>query len=70
MASLIGNVPVCKATIEDVGKALRGKPKLTLDEARTRLPDQVEDFARLFADDGGANESPTSRGDLDHAIDV
>lgn len=70
MASLIGNVPVCKATIEDIGKALRGKPKLTLDEARSRLPDQVKDFAHLFADDGGANELPTSRGDLDHAIDL
>ncbi|KAI0992561.1 hypothetical protein K3495_g15624, partial [Podosphaera aphanis] len=70
MASLIGNVPVCKATIEDIGKALRGKPKLTLNEARSRLPDQVKDFAHLFADDGGANELPTLRGDLDHAINL
>ncbi|KAI0990723.1 hypothetical protein K3495_g17464, partial [Podosphaera aphanis] len=61
MASLIGNVQVCKATIEDIRKALRGKPKLTLEEARSRLPDQVKDFAHLFADDGGANELPTSR---------
>ncbi|KAI0991704.1 hypothetical protein K3495_g16483, partial [Podosphaera aphanis] len=46
------------------------KPKLTIDEARRRLPEPVKDFAHLFADEGGAEELPPSRGHLDHAINL
>lgn len=70
MASMVQNVPVCKASLEDINKALRGKPKLTIDEARRRLPDEVKDFAHLFADDGGANNLPPPREGLDHAINI
>lgn len=70
MASMLETVPVCRATLEDISKALRGKPKLSIDEARDKLPEQVKDFAHLFADDSGANNLPNSRGHLDHAINL
>ncbi|KAI0998625.1 hypothetical protein K3495_g9572 [Podosphaera aphanis] len=70
MASMIAKVPVCRATIEDIGKALREKPKLTQEDVRKRLPDQIKDFAQLFADDSGAEDLPRTRGSLDHVIDL
>ncbi|KAI1003070.1 hypothetical protein K3495_g5134 [Podosphaera aphanis] len=70
MASIIGRVPVCKTTFQDISKALHGKPKLTVDEVRERLPNQVKDFAHLFADDSGADDLPQSHGHLDHAINL
>ncbi|KAI0992597.1 hypothetical protein K3495_g15588, partial [Podosphaera aphanis] len=54
MVAMIESVPVCKATLEDISKALRPKPKLTIGQARERLPEQVKDFAHLFADSSGA----------------
>ncbi|KAI0993862.1 hypothetical protein K3495_g14322, partial [Podosphaera aphanis] len=70
MVSMIESVPVCKATLEDISKALQGKPKLTIEEARKLLPDQIKDFAHLFADDSGADNLPPLRGNLDHAINL
>lgn len=70
MASIVGSVPVCKATIQDISKALRAKPNLTVEQARERLPDQIKDFAHLFADDSGAEHLPPLRGHLDHAINL
>ncbi|KAI0992775.1 hypothetical protein K3495_g15410 [Podosphaera aphanis] len=70
MASIVGSVPVCKATIQDISKALQAKPSLTVEQARERLPDQIKDFAHLFADDSGAEHLPPLRGHLDHAINL
>lgn len=70
MSSLVKAIPVCKASLEDVNKALRTKPSLILDEVRARLPKEVTDFAHLFADDNGANDLPPLRGNLDHAINL
>ncbi|KAI0991725.1 hypothetical protein K3495_g16462, partial [Podosphaera aphanis] len=70
LTSMVGSVPVCKASIEDISKALRGKPRLTVEQVRERLPEKVKDFAHLFADNAGADELPSSRGDLDHAINL
>ena len=70
MATMVGTVPVCKATLEDISKTLRGKSRLSVKQARDRLPDQVKDFAHLFADDMGTNKLPPLRGALDHAIDL
>ncbi|KAI0997702.1 hypothetical protein K3495_g10488 [Podosphaera aphanis] len=66
----MGSIPVCKATIQDISKALRGKPSLTVEQARERLPDQVKDFVHLFTDDSGAEILPSSKGHLDHAINL
>ncbi|KAI0994459.1 hypothetical protein K3495_g13722 [Podosphaera aphanis] len=55
MVAMIESVPVCKATLEDISKALRPKPKLTIGQAREHLPEQVKDFAHLFADSSGAD---------------
>lgn len=63
-------VPICKVTIEDINKAPRDKPNLSIEEVRDRLPAQVKSFAHLFADDNGANKLPPSRGHLDHAINL
>ena len=70
MVSMIKEVPICKVSLEDINKALRLKPRLTLEEARQRLPEQVRDYAHLFADSEGAEELPRSRGPLDHAINL
>lgn len=70
MVSLIEEVPICKVSLDDINKALRCKPRLTATEARERLPEQVRDFAHLFADSEGAEELPPSRGPLDHAINL
>ena len=70
MATMVETVPVCKASIEDINKALRGKACLSLEQAQNRLPDQVKDFAHLFADNTGANDLPPLRGNLDHAIEL
>ncbi|KAI1004417.1 hypothetical protein K3495_g3795 [Podosphaera aphanis] len=58
------------ASSEEISKALRVKPQLTTAEARSRLPDEIKDFAHLFADDSGADELPPPRGHLDHAINL
>ncbi|KAI0992534.1 hypothetical protein K3495_g15651, partial [Podosphaera aphanis] len=70
MTEALKTVPICKATIDDINKALRTRPGLTEDEARRRLPNQVRDFAGLFADDTGADTLPPHRGHLDHAINL
>lgn len=70
MTTMLEEVPVCKATIEDISKALRIKSSLSVEQARDRLPVQIKDFAHLFADDMGANDLPPSRGALDHAIEL
>ena len=70
ITTMLEKVPVCKATLEDISKALRGKTNLSIEQARNRLPTQVKDFAHLFADDMGANDLPSSRGALDHAIEL
>lgn len=68
--NMMKTVPVCKATLEDISKALQTKPDLTLEDAKKRLPEQIKDFAHLFADDCGADHLPPLRGPLDHAINL
>ena len=70
LATMAKTVPICKVTIEDISKALRGKPSLSVEEAQNRLPEQIRSFAHLFADNEGANDLPLSRGHLDHAINL
>lgn len=70
MTSVIKSVPVCKASLEDINKALRAKPTLTLEDARRKLPEMVKDFAHLFSDNNGADNLPPLRGALDHAINL
>lgn len=70
IASLMKAVPVCRASLEDINKALREKPQLTIDEVEKRLPKEIKDFAYLFADNQGAESLPPPRGLLDHAINV
>lgn len=70
LKTMIRNVPICKASLEDINKALRKKPSLGLDEAQKRLPEPVKDFARLFSDENGAEKLPPLRGSLDHAINL
>ena len=70
MASMVKDVPVCKATLEDTNKALRKKDCLKLEDARTSLPDQVKGLAHLFSDENGAEKLPPHRGSLDHAINL
>ena len=67
---MVEAVPGFKATLEDISKALRDKPKLSVDQARLRLPDPVKAFARLFADDNGAEDLPPLRKNLNHAINI
>lgn len=70
MTSIMKEVPICKVSLEDINKALRSKPHLTEREASERLPEQIRDYAHLFADESGADELPPSRGSLDHAINL
>lgn len=70
LADMGEKVPIGKVTIEDISKALREKPILSVEEAKNRLPKQVRKFAHLFADDDGASKLPPSRGNLDHAIEI
>ena len=70
MKSIVKTIPVCKASLDDINKALRIKPKLSLEEAQKRLPEQIKDYAHLFADNKGAEELPPSRGSLDHSINL
>ena len=70
MASMIKQVPICKVSLEDINKALRSKPQVTVNEARKRLPEQIKEYAHLFSDDKGADELPPLRGSLDHAINL
>lgn len=70
MVSMIKQVPICRTSLENINKALRDKPRLSLEEARNRLPEQVKDFAHLFADNEGAENLPPFRGTLDHAINL
>ena len=67
---MVKSIPVCKASLEDINKALRVKPPMTLDEARQLLPEKVKDFAHLFADNEGAGGLPPNRGSRDHAINI
>lgn len=68
--SMIRTIPICRASLDDINKALRTKPSVTLEEARRRLPDQVKEFAHLFTDELDANKLPPNRGTLDHAINL
>ncbi|KAI0991039.1 hypothetical protein K3495_g17148, partial [Podosphaera aphanis] len=61
LAVMLGTVPVCKASIEDISKALRPKNTLSIEDARERLPPEIRDFAHIFADDSGANDLPPHR---------
>ncbi|KAI0992082.1 hypothetical protein K3495_g16104, partial [Podosphaera aphanis] len=70
MTTMMKEVPVCKASLADINKALRLKPRVSLEEARNRLPTQVKDFAYLFADDSGSDDLPPHRGSLDLAINL
>lgn len=70
ITSMIKSIPICRASLEDINKALRIKPKLSLENAQNHLPDQVKDFAHLFSDNNGADELPPLRGPLDHAINL
>ncbi|KAI0995652.1 hypothetical protein K3495_g12528 [Podosphaera aphanis] len=70
MTSMLKTVQVFKATIEDINKALRTKPGLSKHDAKLRLPVQLREFAKLFADDTGAEDLPPHRGHLDHAINL
>ena len=70
MASMVKDVPVCKATLEDKKRGLRKKDCLKLEDARTSLSDQVKGFAHLFSDENGAEKLPPHRGSLDHAINL
>ncbi|KAI1005245.1 hypothetical protein K3495_g2967 [Podosphaera aphanis] len=63
-------IPVCRASIEDISKALRVKPRLSKESAHLRLPNEIKDFAHIFADDKGADDLPPNRGNLDHAINL
>lgn len=68
MKAIIKTIPVCKASLEDINKALQIKPKISVEQAKERLPEQVRHFAHLFADNKGAEELPSLRGSLDHSI--
>ncbi|KAI0992682.1 hypothetical protein K3495_g15503, partial [Podosphaera aphanis] len=70
MSAMVKQIPVCKASLEDINKALRTKPCLTTEEAKSRLPEPVKEFAHLFADDNGANDLPPHRDAMDHAINL
>lgn len=70
ISAMVKSVPVCKASIEDINKALRPKSLLTVEEVRDRLPQQIRDYAHLFADADGEKQLPPSRGSLDHAINL
>lgn len=68
--SMIRTIPICRASLDDINKALRTKPSVTLEEARKRLPDQGKEIAHLFKDEIDANKLPPNRGTLDHAINL
>lgn len=68
--SMIRTIPICRASLDDINKALRTKPSVTLEEARRRLPDQVKEFAHLFTYELDANKLPPNRGTLDDAISL
>ncbi|KAI0991649.1 hypothetical protein K3495_g16538 [Podosphaera aphanis] len=70
MSAIVKQIPVCKASLEDINKALRTKPCLTTEEAKSRLLEPVKEFAHLFADDNGANNLPPHRDAMDHAINL
>lgn len=70
IASMVGTVPVCRATLEDINKAPRKNPSLTVEESKKRLLEQVKELAKLFSDDNGANDLPPLRESLDHAINL
>lgn len=67
---MIKKMSVCKASLNDINKALCTKPSVTVEQARDELPELVREFAQLFADSGGADELPPLRGTLDHAINL
>ena len=70
MKEMVRKVPICKALLEDINKALRTKPAFTIEEAERRLPAHIKKFAHLFADNEGAKDLPPLRGSLDHAINL
>ena len=70
MLKIVKTIPVCKASLEDINKALRVKPVMTKEEAKSRLPEQIKDFAHLFADNVGASDLPPLRGSQNHAINL
>ena len=70
MKAWVKEIPICKASLNDINKALRVKPSLSLQEAQKNLPEQVKEYAHLFADRKGAEKLPPSRGSLDHSINL
>lgn len=70
ISEMIKTVPVCKASIEDISKALRPKQMVTMEDVKSRLPEEIKDFAHLFTDYDGAQKLPPLRGHLDHAINL
>lgn len=56
-------------SLEDIRKALREKAKLTKEELKLRLPDEVQDFAKLFEEDIGSS-LPPHRGASDVAVSL
>lgn len=67
---MIESVPIYKASIEDISKALCDKPRFSVEEARNRLPDQIKIFTHLFVDSKGVNDLPPFRVHLDRAISL
>ena len=63
-------VPVARASLEDISKGLKSKPSMTLDSVRNQLPEQVRKFAHLFADGKTSEDLPQLRGSSDHAINL
>ncbi|KAI0996128.1 hypothetical protein K3495_g12053 [Podosphaera aphanis] len=53
IASMVKTIPICKASLDDINKALRPKSKLMMKEAQERLPNEIKDFAHIFAHDCG-----------------
>lgn len=58
MALMMKPIPVCKASIEEINKALRSKPKLTLNKAQDSFPIQVRDYAHIFVGNASAQDLP------------
>ena len=70
MVSMISGAPICKLTLEDINKALREKPRLSVIEAKNRLLEQIKDFAHLFADSEDTDDLPPFRGHIYQAINL
>lgn len=70
VTSIMGTVPVCKTTIQDISKEFEQKPGITINYVEMRLADPIKEFAYLFANNTGTSILPASRGYLDHEINL